>query len=178
VLYKKGDRDGLSTVERQILFKSATATVHKKYEVMPLSLDDEDKIDNTYNLKVLVQRTKQEHFKYDMHDGFTIVIPNADGTVQETKDLYLDYSNITIEQVARSNWWYREWMVATFFEQNLQLTYEFFQNNVSEDLVMKISETCDTFKAGEQGGPLFFILMMNHLLSDTEEAAQSLNERV
>ena len=43
---------------------------------------------------------------------------------------------------------------------------------------MKISETYDTFKAGEQGGPLFFILMMNHLLSDTEEAAQSLNERV
>jgi hypothetical protein len=42
-------------------------------------------------------------------------------------------------------------MVATFFEQNLQLTYEFFQNNVSEDLVMKISETYDTFKAGEQG---------------------------
>jgi hypothetical protein len=70
-------------------------------------------------------------------------------------------------------------MVATFFEQNLQLMYEVFQNNVSEDLVMKISETYDTFKAGEQGGPLFFILMrMNHLLSDTEEAAQSLNERV
>jgi hypothetical protein len=69
-------------------------------------------------------------------------------------------------------------MVATFFKQNLQLTYEFFQNNVSEDLVMKISETYDTFKAGEQGGPLFFILMMNNLLSETEEAAQSLKERV
>ena len=178
VLYKKGDRAALSTDERQILFKSATATVHKKYDVIPLSLDDEDKLDDTYNLEVLVQRTKREHFKYDMHDVFTVVIPNADGTVKETKDLYSDYSNITIEQVARSNRWYREWMVAAFFEQNLQLTYEFFQNNVSEDLVMKISETYDTFKAGEQGGPLFFILMMNHLLSDTEEAAQSLNEGV
>ena len=69
-------------------------------------------------------------------------------------------------------------MGATFVEQNLQLTYEVFQTNVSEDWVMKISETYDTFKAGEQGGPLFFILMMNHLLSDTEEAAQSLNERL
>jgi hypothetical protein len=36
VLYKKGDRDGFSTDERQILFKSATTTVHKKYNVMPL----------------------------------------------------------------------------------------------------------------------------------------------
>jgi hypothetical protein len=178
VLYRKTDREALSTDERQLLFKSATQTVHKKYDVMPLSLDDEDKLDDTYNLEVLVQRTKREHFKYDMNDVFTIVIPNADGSVKEEKDLYSDYSNITIEQVARSNLWYRQWMVASFFEQNLQLTYEFFQNNVSEDLGMKISETYETFKAGEQGGPLFFILMMNHLLSDTEEAAQSLNERV
>jgi hypothetical protein len=58
VLYKKGDRDGLSTDERQILFKSATSTVHNKYDVMPLSLNDEDKLDHTYNLEVLVQRTK------------------------------------------------------------------------------------------------------------------------
>jgi hypothetical protein len=43
---------------------------------------------------------------------------------------------------------------------------------------MKISETYKTFKVGEQGGPLFVILMMNNLLSDTEEAALSLNERV
>jgi hypothetical protein len=47
VLYKKGDRDGLSTDKRQILFKSATSTVHKKYDVIPLSLDDEDKLDDT-----------------------------------------------------------------------------------------------------------------------------------
>jgi uracil phosphoribosyltransferase len=43
---------------------------------------------------------------------------------------------------------------------------------------MKISETYETFAVGKQGGPLFFILMMNHLLSNTEEAAISLNNRV
>jgi hypothetical protein len=62
-------------------------------------------------------------------------------------------------------------MIEPYLEQDLQLTYDFFQNNVSEDLSMKISETYKTFKAGKQGGPLFFILMMNHLLTDTEEAA-------
>jgi hypothetical protein len=45
-------------------------------------------------------------------------------------DLYQEYSNITIEQAARSNLWYREWMIAPYFEENLQLTYDFFQNNV------------------------------------------------
>jgi hypothetical protein len=68
-------------------------------------------------------------------------------------------------------------MVEPYFEQ--QLTYDSFHNNLSDDLSMKISKMYEMFKAaGEQGGPLFFILMMNHLLSDTEEAALSLNERV
>jgi hypothetical protein len=41
---------------------------------------------------------------------------------------------------------------------------------------MKISKSYETFKAGKQGGALFFILMVNHLPSDTGEVAQSLNE--
>jgi hypothetical protein len=113
-----------------------------------------------------------------MYNIFSIVIPNNDETIKEVKDLYSDYSNITIEQVARSSLWYREWMANVSFEQNLKLTYDFFQNDVSNDLSMKISETYETFAVGEQGGPLFFILMMYHLLSDTEEAAISLNNHV
>jgi hypothetical protein len=178
VLFKKEDRPNLSVDERTVLFKSAVAKAHKLYDLMPLSLDDEDKLDDTYNLEVLVGKTKRAHFRYDMFNIFSIVIPNDDETIKEVKDLYSDYSNITIEQVARSNLWYREWMANVYFEQNLDLTYDFFQNNVSDDLSMKISETYETFAVGEQGGPLFFILMMNHLLSDTEEAAISLNDRV
>jgi hypothetical protein len=43
---------------------------------------------------------------------------------------------------------------------------------------MKVSETYESFKAGENGGLLFFILMMNHLLSGTEEAASALVTKV
>ena len=178
VLFKKEDRSNLSVDERTILFKSAVAKAHKPYDLMPLSLDDEDKLDDTYNLEVLVSKTKRAHFRYDMYNIFSIIIPNDDESIKEVKDLYSDYSNITIKQVARSNLWYREWMANVYFEQNLELTYDFFQNNVSKDLSMKITETYETFAVGEQGGPLFFILMMNHLLSDTEEAATSLNNRV
>jgi hypothetical protein len=69
-------------------------------------------------------------------------------------------------------------MANIYFKQNLKLTHDFFQNNVSNNLSMKISETYKTFAVGEQGGPLFFVLMMNHLLSDTEEADISLNNCV
>jgi hypothetical protein len=69
-------------------------------------------------------------------------------------------------------------MNEAWFAQNLELTYTFFQNNVSKDLWMKVSKTYKGYTAGEQGGPLFFILMMNHLLSDTKEAASSLVKKV
>jgi hypothetical protein len=39
---------------------------HKKYNILPLSLKDEDKLNDMYNLEVLVQKTKREYFKYDM----------------------------------------------------------------------------------------------------------------
>jgi hypothetical protein len=76
VLYAKDEQKNLITDERTVLFKSAVQTVHKKYDVLPLSLEDKDKHNDTYNLEVLVQKTKREHFKYDIHNVFTIVIPN------------------------------------------------------------------------------------------------------
>jgi hypothetical protein len=127
VLFKKEDRPNLSVDKQTVLFKSAVAKAHKLYDLMPLSLDDEDKLDDTYNLEVLVGKTKRAHFRYNMYDIFSIVIPNNDETIKEVKDLYFDYSNITIEQVARSNLWYRKWMANVYFEQNLELTYDFFQ---------------------------------------------------
>jgi hypothetical protein len=95
---------------------------HKKYDILPLSLLDEDKLDDSCNLEVLVQKTKWKHFKDDMHNVHTIIIPNNDETIKSTMDLYQEYSNITIKQVACSNLWYREWMmVEPYFEQNLKL---------------------------------------------------------
>jgi hypothetical protein len=84
---------------------------------------------------------------------------------------------ITIEQVAHSTQRCRELMVEPYFEQNLQLTHDSFQKNVSDNLSMK--ERYVTTKAGEQGGLLFFLLMMDSLLlSSVEEAALSLKQKV
>jgi hypothetical protein len=181
VLHKKEDRDQLTADDRANIFEKAVKLQHKKYDLMPLSLEDADKLDDAYNLDILIKYTKQSHYIYDMHDVFQIVYPkkgNQANVVDYTKDLYSEYPDISIEDVARSNEWYRTWMDETFFVQNLQLTHNFFQNNVSDDLWMKISETYEGYSAGEKGGPLFFILMMNHLLSDTEEAASALVTKV
>jgi hypothetical protein len=39
-----------------------------------------------------------------------------------------------IKQVGLSNLRYPEWMIPMYFEQNLELTYSFFQNSMSNDL--------------------------------------------
>jgi hypothetical protein len=59
---------------------------------------------------------------------FSIVIPEEDESIEEVKDLYSDNSNITIDPVARFIPWYPEWMVDSYFEENFQLTHDFFQN--------------------------------------------------
>ena len=181
VLHAKEDRDNLTADDRASIFEKAVKLQHKQYDLMPLSLEDADKLDDAYNLDVLIKYTKQSHYIYDMQDVFLIVYPktgNQANVVDYTKDLYTEYPDITIEDVARSNEWYRTWMNEKWFVQNLQLTHNFFQNNVSDDLWMKVSETYETFSSGEKGGPLFFIIMMNHLLSDTEEAASALVTKV
>jgi hypothetical protein len=58
VLYSSNHGKDLSTDEKIVLSKSALQTAHKKYDVLPLFLEDEVKLDDTYNLKVLIQKTK------------------------------------------------------------------------------------------------------------------------
>jgi hypothetical protein len=182
-MHKKQDRSSLTPDVLNKLFKDATSLKHKKYDYVPMILNDEDGLDDTYNLDVLINKTYREHCAFDLHDVFTVIIPlhpdNEDNDeVACTMDLYTEYADISIEDVARSNAYYREWLVDPWFEENLRLTYTFFQNNVTDDLFLKVSETYDKYPRSERGGPLFFILMLNQLLADTEEAAASLQKRV
>jgi hypothetical protein len=55
VLYSKEDQEKLGTNERTIMFKTL---LHKKFEILPLSLEDEVKLDNMNNPEVLIQKSK------------------------------------------------------------------------------------------------------------------------
>jgi hypothetical protein len=150
--------------------------------LIPPTLSDKDKLDDTYNVEMLVRKTRQAHTDFDMHAVFTAVIPDRDDPTgmkitSTTKDLYKDFARISIEEVANSNAWYRQWPKSETYAENLKLTYNFFQNNVEDDLFEKVFEQYDGMKQEQKGGPLFFIIMMNILLSHTEEAALALNER-
>jgi hypothetical protein len=112
---------------------------------------DKDKLDDTYNLEMLVRKTRQAHTNFDMHDIFTIVIPDRDDSTgmrltSTTKDIYKDIASITIEEVTISYVWYRQWPKQETYAENLKLTYNFFQNNFKDDLFEKVFELYDEMK--------------------------------
>ena len=182
VLYRKEERNKLTEDKLADLYDKATKTKHKKFDFINLTLNDEDKLDDTYNLDMIIRKMRSSHYAYDMHNVFTILILDPfdiDGkTIVGTKDLYSEFAEISIQEVMRSNEFYSRWAKASYFKQNLKLTYTYFQNNVSEELWEKTFETYDDYAPQYKGGPLFFIIMIGKLLSNTEEATITLQNRI
>ena len=176
-LYTKADRDKLSADKLNDLFEKAVAKSQTKYDLLDLKLDDPDKLEDTYNLEMAVDATRAHHVKYDMSDVFTIVVPDMDPARYQTKDLYKDYSTITIQEVLNSNEWYAT-MTADplnhYFLQNLKLTHEHLKNNAEDRLVTKVNELYSAYPKEQQGGPLFFKLMMDTLQDNSEESSKYL----
>lgn len=179
-LYKKEKRAFLSEKDRVDLFKSATFKHPTTFfDLISTSLDSADKLDDCYNVDMKINKTAQRHRMYDMHDVFTVMLVDDDGrSVLECFDLYTEYPTLTPEMVAASNKWYNTWPQEDTYRENLNLTYKFFENNCSPALFEKVSETYDSYSEAEKGGPLFFIIMVNAIMSQTEEASLSLQSRL
>lgn len=175
-LYKKDERYKLSEDKLIDLFDKATRTKITKFDLLSLTLSSEDKLDDTYNLGIQIGKLRAHFIKYDMHDVFTVVkVDESDGkTVQGTSDLFADFSKLTESEVAKSNAWYNRWPKEDYFRQNLQLTFDFLENNSTEALWEKSFEEYEEYDLEQRGGPLIFIIMMKKLQSDTDNAVQYL----
>jgi hypothetical protein len=181
-LFKKESRSLLPEDKRNDLFDKATRARSTKFDLVTLTLSEEDKLDDTYSIGIQLAQVKNHFIKYDMDDVFMIVTPyvNVD---DETKlrpsytDLFTGYSQLTEEQVARSNAWYNQHTIEDYYRQNLQLTFEFFENNCTKDLWEKCLEDYDEYEQEEKGGTLFFIIMMKKLQRHTDSAVQPHQQR-
>jgi len=176
-MYPKEKREKLSEEKRMELFRYATQScVSPKFELMNLSIQDTSSLDETCALNIQLIKLEAQLIKYDMTDVFTILTYDEADNMVVTKEqnLLKDYATITIDDVAKSNAWYQKWPEADTFRENLQLSADLLQNNMEDSLWEKCLETYNAYKPEEQGGPLLFIIMMNHLQSNTEEAVEYL----
>ena len=180
-LYKKGDRKDLDKKDRLALIAAATDKKEATYFTpLALTIDDESKLDDCYNIGTKIEKVEARHRLYDMHDVFTVVMPEADGKTLKAKayNLYAEYASVTADMVAESNKWYNSWPVGDTWQENLNWTHQFFELNVSQELAEKINEVYMGYPREARGGPLYFILLMNQLLSQTEEAVLALQSRL
>ena len=95
-----------------------------------------------------------------------------------TKSLFTNYPTINEKDVAKSNKWYNTWPKADTYRENLQLTFQFLENNTTEQLWDKCMEAYANYSAAEKGGPLMFLIIMKKLQVDTDMAVQYLQNSV
>jgi hypothetical protein len=62
-----------------------------------------------------------------------------------SKDLYADYSNISVEDAAESNEFYRTSVEEETFTENIYLTLDNMKNNVTENLWKRFCKSTNLF---------------------------------
>jgi hypothetical protein len=66
-------------------------------------------LDDTYNIEMLIEHMQSYHADYEMDDVYKIIRWGVDHITDElkinfgSKDFYADYSNISVEDIAKSN---------------------------------------------------------------------------
>jgi hypothetical protein len=73
VLHPKSERVTLDRKEKNDLYARATAKHHKLFDLISLAITSEDKLDDTYNLEMLIEHMMSSHGDYEMGDVFKIV---------------------------------------------------------------------------------------------------------
>ena len=104
--YKQIERDNLDTNKLNELFMKAVATQQKKYDFIDLKINDPDMLKDTYNLEMAIETIRINNSRFNMHDVFMIVEPDADPTKFKIHNLYKNHATLTEAQVAASNEWY------------------------------------------------------------------------
>lgn len=180
VLYHKEERDNLTPEKRNELFLNAVKCQHPstKYDFTSTDLTDEKRLDDLYNISIMIAKTKASHMQYDLHSVFSIVVPDKPGSRElakpDTVDLYTCYDDVTEDQVAESCEWYRLWTKRSYYRDNLTLTFKQLENSMTPKLFDKCFEQYESYPEVQRGGPLLFIIMMKLLVSHSEDAVTHL----
>jgi hypothetical protein len=105
----------------------------------------------------------------------------TDGVTILTVDLFRMYLSVTPYQVGISNAWYNTWtdpVQQPWHRENLQLSYMMLQEHTDHSLHTKILEIYDKYTDEYKGGPLYFKLLMDFLVSDLQSVADSIIKHI
>jgi hypothetical protein len=100
-----------------------------------------------------------------------------DGVQPLMVNMYKQYRFITPVQVAISNFWYSLWInpiKQLWHRENLHLSYLMLVNHTMQELHQKVIETYNKFLSQYHGGPLYFKLVVDSLVTNLERMSSAL----
>ena len=128
-----------------------------KFDLLMLALEDQDKLEDTYALQMLLESTKEHFTQYGVANVFTVIVfdESARQTILSTQDLLTNHSLVSVEQVAKSNEWYAtmgEDELGVCCGQNLTLSATFLMNVWRKDSSTAASNSiCCTNQSSKEG---------------------------
>jgi hypothetical protein len=182
-LISKAARKKLAAKDLSDMFEKATQVTQVKFAHFDVSIHDPETLNKSSDLGALINSLKAHHTKYDFSAVFTIVKPDSadpdDTSKYQYSNLYTDYPQVTVSEVAESNeWWATMTDDNVAYMQDLKATLDHLIANSEDSLVNKVNETHLKYPAVQQGGPLFFKIMLDMLQDNSEDSAEFIISQV
>jgi hypothetical protein len=197
VMISKEDRpDPGSDVERNLI-ESLCRNQYTKYKKAETSMKSVERLLQSRSIMDTIEATENVLTKFDMKDPFTIVCPEdptlarvalkmkANGNGIRSLDILSDFRQVTVEEVALScSWWnvhghYKDNSNAKqSYGRDMNWSYLHLKNHVDEVLYNDTDKLFNSYAKKERGGPLFFRLLTNAVLSANEDSLAALETTI
>jgi hypothetical protein len=184
VALKKEDRSSLTADYLLKLQKKTTEGMELTFSLMTHGITDQ--LEECYNLGLRVETLKNRLRKTDLIGGFDIwcsagtVITPADvlSGVNGPTLCLIDNIDEILEDYVRKTMRFKRYYGQEYDLQDLQWSQELLENSCDEELRNKIREQLKEIPADEQGGALYYYLMIELIQVDTDNAVRSLTTKL
>jgi hypothetical protein len=197
VVLSKENRPAVGSDDERKLVDGICKNQYEKYNRAESSMKSIERLLQSRGIMDTITATTMVLDRYDMKQTFTCVFPKDptlqnislqmtfDGATPRTVDLLVDFRKVTVAEVALScSWWnlHGFFMDSTNKKQTLgrdmNWSYLHFKNHVNDNLYNDVNKVFLKHEKKERGGPLFFKLLVDTLLSSNETSLSSLESTI
>jgi hypothetical protein len=197
VVLSKANRPAAGSDDERKLVEGICKNQYQKYKRAETSMKSIERLLQSRGIMDTITGTTTVLDKYDMRQSFTIVYPvdttltkvslkmKFDGSGPRTVDLLTDFRKVSKIDVALSCSW---WNLHGFFmnkdnekqslSRDMNWSYLHFKNHVGDNLYNDVNKQFLTYEKKQQGGPLFFKLLVDTVLFSNEHSLSSLETTI
>jgi len=189
--HSKAKRATLDETHRMKLLEHVQSKQQVKFHSINVSINDPEKMTNTYTLTTLLAENRRHLGKYDLLDVYNIVKPKPgtfdsshndfgsleldSSTKPVSQDLFVDYLKLTPERVAASSRWYALFVPeANLMQEDLSWSLSYYEKNVEPELYLKVYNKLMRHTTAARGGPLFLKILLDCVTTTGEQNLKSL----